>query len=171
MLSDTEKLVAKNYNITENFTMLEFLKSRSYPELVIYPDDEILDMIEDYTKNTVQKIRDEFGPIHILSGYRNPELNKAVGGVKNSVHQYVLNGAKIGQACDIAPDFDMHSLEEVFHWIIDNHEGLGLKTAIIYRNPALSHKNFIHIDTRISRPSFVALEKMAPGKYEIYERN
>jgi len=35
----------------------------------------------------LQVIRDEIGkPIKINSGYRSPEHNKSVGGVKNSMH-------------------------------------------------------------------------------------
>lgn len=42
-------------------------------------------------------LREAWGSgIKITSGYRNEELNKAVGGVKNSVHQ-------IGYAADIQP--------------------------------------------------------------------
>jgi len=42
-----------------------------------------------------QKVRDRAGcAIHITSGYRNPEVNKAVGGVSNSDHA-------LGYAADI----------------------------------------------------------------------
>ena len=42
----------------------------------------------------LQPLRDRFGPIRITSGYRCPELNRAVGGVKNSQHLQ-------GEAADI----------------------------------------------------------------------
>ena len=42
----------------------------------------------------LQPLRDKFGPIRINSGYRCPELNDAVGGVKNSQHMR-------GEAADI----------------------------------------------------------------------
>ena len=42
----------------------------------------------------LQPLRDRFGPIRINSGYRCPELNEAVGGVKNSQHMK-------GEAADI----------------------------------------------------------------------
>jgi len=42
----------------------------------------------------LQPLRDRFGPIRINSGYRCPELNGAVGGVKNSQHMR-------GEAADI----------------------------------------------------------------------
>lgn len=37
--------------------------------------------------NNIQVLRDHLGePVHIISGYRTPAYNKAVGGVKNSQH-------------------------------------------------------------------------------------
>ena len=171
MLSGAEKTLAKNHNLSSNFTLYELIRSASYPDLVVYPDGDILGMLEDFAKNTLQKIRDEFGRVSIGSGYRNPELNKKVGGVSDSVHQYIIDGEVVGKAGDISPDLHNCSLEEMFHWIIDNHKELGLRTAIIYRKNSLRSKNFVHLDSRGSRPSFVAMEKMGPGDYALYKRD
>ena len=170
MLTQDEVQRAKKYKLSENFTLYEFIRSGGHPTMVFYPVSDIIEKIESFASNTVQKIRDEFGTIHIHSGYRNPLLNSKVGGVYNSVHQYVFKGKHLGEACDLSPDFNKHSLEEVFTWIIDNHEELGLKTAIIYRKPEIvsAKGKFIHIDTRVTRPSFKAMEKIGKGHYEFY---
>jgi hypothetical protein len=34
----------------------------------------------------LQPMRDEFGPLHVVSGYRTPQHNKRVGGARFSVH-------------------------------------------------------------------------------------
>lgn len=57
-------------------------------------DEELIDNIN-FTLTQLDEIRAQFGkPIIITSGYRCPQLNTAVGGVKNSQHMK-------GQAADI----------------------------------------------------------------------
>lgn len=55
------------------------------------------------------------GIIRVTSGYRCPELNKAVGGSKNSVHM-------LGYAADIKPgNYKMREFQEfVPKWLSDN---------------------------------------------------
>lgn len=171
MLTKDEITQAKGIKLADNFTLYEMIRSSSHPTDVFYPAENIIELLKIMAQR-LQKIRDKFGVIHVHSAYRNPILNSKVGGVHNSVHQYIFNGEHLGEAADIAPNFDKHSLEEVFHWIIDNHEDLGIKTAIIYRRPeAVRYSSrFIHIDSRIKRPKFAAMEKWAPGEYRFYER-
>jgi len=45
-----------------------------------------VDIINRDFVNTLQKIRDEFGPMRITSGYRCEDHNKAVGGSEKSYH-------------------------------------------------------------------------------------
>lgn len=164
MLTPEEIKKAKTTKVADNFTLYELIKSANHPDCVFYPTDEVVDAITAFAVDTLQLIRNEAGCLHINSGYRNPILNSKVGGVNNSVHQYFFNNKTLGAAADIVPRDK--PLKDVFHWIIDNAEVLGLKTAIIYEN-----RGFIHVDTRNSRPSFVAMSSPSYGEYHFYERD
>lgn len=84
-------------------TAAEMLKSSTAEKLGIRnvpEDDEIIDNIN-YTIERLDDIRRRYGsPIRINSGYRCPELNKAVGGKANSQHVK-------GQAADLKYDKDL----------------------------------------------------------------
>ena len=83
-------------NLTEHFKLHEFINSPTAIRLKIdnTPTGEIISNLLELSQ-MLEKIREVYGkPIIIGSGYRCPKLNKAVGGVPNSQHQY-------GQAADI----------------------------------------------------------------------
>lgn len=66
------------------------------------PNEEVKANLEALIDNVLDPLREAYGkPIYINSGYRCPELNKAVGGVSTSEHQS-------GRAADI----DTHDYEE-----------------------------------------------------------
>ena len=77
------------------------------------PNEEHLENAKALFENVVQKIRDEHGVTRINSGYRGPELNKAVGGSPNSQHCH-------GEAADLECD-NIDNLE-LAKWIRDNLE-------------------------------------------------
>lgn len=89
------------------FSLNEFLISSTAKRFGIdnMPTFEIVDNLNrlaDYLDN----IREKLGkPILIISGYRSPMLNRAVGGVANSQH---LKGLAADIVC-----YDMKSLEKV----------------------------------------------------------
>lgn len=75
--------------ITSNFTLEEFIRSNTATRLGItnLPNKEQIANIYDLCKNVLQPIRQAYGkPIIVTSGFRCPELNKAVGGVPTSEH-------------------------------------------------------------------------------------
>lgn len=84
-------------SIFKYFKFEEMLKSDSAKRHGIDntpTDAELIDNIN-FTLTQLDEIRAQFGkPIIITSGYRCPQLNTAVGGVKNSQHMK-------GQAADI----------------------------------------------------------------------
>ena len=79
-----------------NFTISELIHSDEAVKNKInnMPDINSLDNLLELVVLCLQPIRDKLKkPMIITSGYRNAQVNKLVGGVSNSMHQY-------GQACD-----------------------------------------------------------------------
>ena len=84
-----------NVQLTRNFKLEEFLKLATHPDNV--PGMQVVTNLQYGVSTILQPLRDKLGkPIIINSGYRNPEYNASVGGVKNSQH---LTGC----AADIRP--------------------------------------------------------------------
>lgn len=84
-------------NITRNFTLEELVRSPTASRLSIpnTPSVNVTRNLILLCNHILQPLRDAYGkPIIVNSGYRSPELNKAIGGAKNSQH-------KLGQAADI----------------------------------------------------------------------
>lgn len=85
-------------NLAKNFTLEEFTRSETARRLGIdnTPSEENLKNLKVLATQVLQPARDEMGePLTITSGFRSRKLNRAVGGVYNSYHQF-------GQAADIA---------------------------------------------------------------------
>ena len=76
--------------ISRHFKYSEFTKSDTAARLHLnnaITDWEVRDNIKALVEDILQPLRDAWGgPIFINSGYRSPEVNKAVGGVETSQH-------------------------------------------------------------------------------------
>ena len=121
--------------ITKNFTMQEFTRSETAEKLGIQnePGSRERLAIVNLCVKLLQPLRDAYGkPITINSGYRCPELNKAVGGVPNSQHV-------LGMASDISIDGKARDLLEVL-----KESGLPFDQAILYRK-----QNFLHVSLKL----------------------
>lgn len=78
------------------------------------PSESIVSNMKKLAINVFQPIREHFNaPIHISSGFRSIELNKAIGGSSSSQHCS-------GEAMDIDMDGTTISNAQVFKWIKDN---------------------------------------------------
>lgn len=76
------------------------------------PTEEVKENLQALIENVLDPVREWYGkPIYVNSGYRCPELNKAVGGVNNSQH---VNG----QAADIDV-FDEKENRKIFDYIVN----------------------------------------------------
>jgi len=98
--------------LSKNFDLYEFLHTGTgLPNET--KDTNIVSNLIDLTLNVLQPVRDYMGtPARINSGYRSLEVNKAVGGAKNSQHMF-------GQAADISFGSRKSNLK-AYNYIIDN---------------------------------------------------
>jgi hypothetical protein len=83
--------------LSKNFTLEEMIASPAGTRLGISnkPTKAIKEHLLKLAEKTLQPVRDLWGkPIQVNSGYRNPELNKAIGGSATSQHM-------TGMAADI----------------------------------------------------------------------
>ena len=82
--------------LSKNFALSEITHSNTAKRLGIdnEPTEVHLQNMQHLVDNLIQPLRDSIGPIRISSGYRNPSLNRAIGGSRSSQHCK-------GQALDI----------------------------------------------------------------------
>ena len=83
-----EQIVQLNANakLSEHFTLGEFTKSNSHPEIYNIPSHEAIANMKRVCE-WLEVLRLRAGtPIRINSGYRSPQLNKAIHGVAGSNH-------------------------------------------------------------------------------------
>lgn len=79
------------------------------------PNEEHLRNLENLVRGLIQPMRDAIGPIRISSGYRNPELNRAVNGSHKSQHCK-------GEALDVQfwRDGKIYN-KEIYDWILSSN--------------------------------------------------
>lgn len=110
----------------KHFTLAEMLRTGT--NLPNIPTWEVVDNLRALIENVLIPAREALGaPIHVNSGYRSPEVNKAVGGAKNSQHVLgeaadLTTGTKEGnkllfQALLKVSMFDQLIDEKDFSWI------------------------------------------------------
>ena len=83
-----EQIIQLNSNakLSEHFTLGEFTKSNSHPEVYNIPSHEAIANLTSLC-GWLEVLRSRAGaPIIINSGYRSPQLNRKIGGVPNSNH-------------------------------------------------------------------------------------
>lgn len=100
--------------LSQHFTLEEFTTSATAKRLGIINavgQREVANLCA-LVHNVLQPLRDAMRePIKIGSGYRCPALNRAVGGVSTSQHQY-------GQAADLCIDGDKAKGRKWMTWIM-----------------------------------------------------
>lgn len=104
--------------LSKNLSLAEVVRSETAKRLDIdnNPTKEHLENLKAIAENVFQPIRDHFNcPIHVSSGYRSEDLNRAIRGSKMSLHMK-------GCALDLDMDFTNVSNTEVFNYIKDNLE-------------------------------------------------
>ena len=100
--------------LSKNFVLSEVTRSNTAKRLGIEnaPKNEHLKNMQRIISELAQPLRDALGPIRITSGYRSPELNRAIGGSSKSQHckgeALDLQFWKDGQMCN----------KEIYDWIL-----------------------------------------------------
>lgn len=105
----------KDIQLTPHFMLSEFTRSSTATARHIdnTPNEEHIANLRYLCEQILEPLRQHFNtPVLISSGYRCPELNKAVGGSKTSNHMY-------GYAADLQIP-DITTGRERFTWIKDN---------------------------------------------------
>jgi len=77
-----------NLRLSEHFALREFVRSATAITLKIdnNPPDEAVERLRQLCQHLLEPLRMRFGVLRVTSGYRSRELNRAVGGAKNSQH-------------------------------------------------------------------------------------
>jgi len=105
--------------LSDNLTLSEVTKSLTAKRLGINnePDDWVTENLRQVAINIFQPLRECLGvPIYVSSGYRSPELNKAIGGSKRSQHME-------GRALDLDADvYGKCTNADIFNYIRENLE-------------------------------------------------
>jgi len=102
--------------LSDNFVLSEITRSNTAKRLGIDngPNKEHLQNIQRIITNLIQPMRDAIGPIRISSGYRNPNVNRAIGGSTKSQHCK-------GEALDLQFWNDGKiSNKEIYKWVLDS---------------------------------------------------
>ena len=126
---------------SENFSWSEFFCPSSGSMIL---EDMVFEHI-----SKLQKLREEFGPLKVNSGYRSPEHNATVGGAKKSMHlRFATDIPPVGWSRD--PDDDQPP-QVWLHNFFDNVEARAQELAF---GGIGRYNTFIHLDCRtlIARP-------------------
>ena len=100
--------------LSKNFVLSEITRSNTAKRLGIKnePTKKHLVNIQRLVTELIQPMRDALGPIRISSGYRSPQLNRAIGGSTKSQHCKAealdLQFWKDGKMCN----------EEIYNWVL-----------------------------------------------------
>jgi zinc D-Ala-D-Ala carboxypeptidase len=145
--------------LSNNFSLSEFTDSNKAKKLGIdnTPSKEAIDNLQELVTFVLQPLRDRFGPIAISSGYRSPELNKAIGGSTTSDH-----------CLGCAADFEVQSQDNrvMAQWIANN---LDFKQLILeFYHVGDMHSGWIHCSYKQGSNDKQKLNALKDGKKTIY---
>jgi|TARA_Y100000015_G_scaffold28991_2_gene28280 hypothetical protein len=106
--------------LSKNLNLSECLRSETAKRLGIKNephDDWVVENLRSIAEHVFQPLRDGLGvPIYVSSGYRCPDLNRAIGGAKRSQHME-------GRALDLDADvYGGTTNAEIFRYILNNLE-------------------------------------------------
>lgn len=119
--------------LSENFELKEFTQSDTATRKGIANDPGVTEVkaIENLAANLLQPLRKAYAKRMVInSGYRCPELNKAVGGVPTSQHEK-------GEAADVACTHPAYLIE-------------CLKKSGLDFDQCIQYSSFVHLSLKLS---------------------
>ena len=145
--------------LSKNFSLQELTKSDTAIRKSIdnTPSDEVLSNLTSLCNMVLQKVRDSHGVVTVTSGYRSPELNKAIGGSTTSDHC---------KGC--AADFEVPGLDnkQLALWIIDN---LTFKQLILeFYEDGQPNSGWVHCSFEEGDNNNQVLRAVKEGKKTVY---
>ena len=122
-------------NLSRNFTLQELIKSDTAIRLNIdnNPNSDQIEKLKALCENVLQPVRDQFGRVKVTSGFRAPELCRAINSSENSQH-----------AKAEAADFECLGVDnaELADWI---HKNLETDQLILeFYTPGEPNSGWIH---------------------------
>lgn len=145
--------------LSRNFSLQELTKSDTAIRKSIdnTPSNEVLSNLTTLCDMVLQKVRNSHGVVTITSGYRSPELNRAIGGSTTSDHC---------KGC--AADFEVPGLDnkQLAKWIIDN---LTFKQLILeFYEDGQPNSGWVHCSFEEGENNNQVLRAVKEGKKTVY---
>lgn len=148
--------------MTEHFSFNELTDSENHPELVVanrVSAQVYLKQLK-YVAATLEEVRAVLGvPMKVTSGFRNPALNKAVGGSATSGHT-------LGLCADFKP-IGME-VKEAFKLIKENKHLCPSLKKCIYEN--IKGSQWLHIESKTDAGQFTQFYTTTTGKTYIEDK-
>ena len=119
--------------LSTNFSVAELSKT-NVRQFDNTPSMQVIDNLQQLVDNVLQPLRDKFGPVTVTSGYRSPEVNKAIGGSGTSDHCK-------GFAADI--EIGGKDNKELAQYIRDNMEFTQL--ILEFYIPGVPDSGWVHV--------------------------
>lgn len=146
-------------NLSKNFSLAELTKSETAIRRGIdnTPSDEALNNLTTLCNMVLQKVRNSHGVVVVTSGYRSPELNKAIGGSTTSDH-----------CKGLAVDFEVPGLDnrQLALWVQDN---LTFKQLILeFYEDNIPNSGWVHCSFEEGNNDNQVLRAVKEGKKTVY---
>ena len=145
--------------LSRNFSLQELTKSETAIRKGIdnTPSDKVISNLTTLCDMVLQKVRNKLGVVMVTSGYRSPELNKAIGGSATSDH-----------CKGLAADFEVPGLDnkQLCKWIIDN---LTFKQLILeFYEEGKPNSGWVHCSFEEGENNNQVLRAVKEGKKTVY---
>lgn len=145
--------------LSSNFTLSELCKSETAARKGIdnTPPEDVINNLTCLCDMVLQKVRNKLGVVMVTSGYRSPELNKAIGGSATSDH-----------CKGLAADFEVVGFDnkELALWIKDN---LVFKQLILeFYEEGQPNSGWVHCSFEEGNNKSEVLRAVKDGKKTVY---